>query len=88
MITQDIVVENRKEDEVTNSELLMAKISESGLKFSFIASKLGITRAGLYKKVNNQSQFKQTELYMLCMLLGINTLAEIKAIFFNLEVSK
>ena len=73
---------------MTNSELLMAKIEESGLKFSFIASKLGITRAGLYKKVHNKSQFKQTELYILCDLLRLTSLDEIVEIFFKVEVDQ
>ena len=69
---------------MNNSELLMSKISDSGLKVSFIAAKLGITRSGLYKKVHNQSLFNQREIYILCQLLGIKTLEEIKAIFFNI----
>lgn len=73
---------------MTNSELLMEKINENGLKVSFVASKLGITRAGLYNKVRNRTQFNQTELKMLCGLLHIDTFEEMDAIFFNNDVGK
>ena len=44
---------------LTDSKKLNEIISESGIT---IASKLGITREGLYKKLNNETEFKASEI--------------------------
>lgn len=57
---------------MTNTELLKAKIDESGYKLKYIASKLGITYYGFLKKVNNDTEFKASEIQALCDLLNIS----------------
>ena len=49
-----------------------------------IASCLGITVQGLDKKLNNESEFKASELYTLSNLLGIDIGS---SIFFNKDVN-
>lgn len=50
---------------MTNTELLNKTILESGLKRQYLADKLGITRWGLTKKIENQSEFKASEIVIL-----------------------
>lgn len=57
---------------MTNTELLKRKIDESGYKLKYIASKLGITYYGFLKKVNNDTEFKASEIQALCDLLNIS----------------
>lgn len=57
---------------MTNTELLKAKIDESGYKLKYIASRLGITYYGFLKKVNNDTEFKASEIQALCDLLNIS----------------
>ena len=67
---------------MTDVQLLRKKIEESGYKLRFIASKIGITYACLLKKINNQSEFKASEIMILCDLLNIG-LEEKEHIFFT-----
>ena len=71
---------------MTNVKLLRKKIDESGYKISYIASRLGITPQGLYLKLNGTNQFKSKEIQILCELLDISDLYEMKSIFFATEV--
>lgn len=64
-----------------NTELLKAKIDESGYKLKYIASRLGITYYGFLKKVNNETEFKVSEIKILGKLLNL-TREEIDNIFF------
>lgn len=56
---------------MTNTILLEEYISKSGYKKSFIAQTLGITAYALALKINNKSEFKATEIDILCKLLNI-----------------
>lgn len=67
---------------MTNTELLKDKIQKSGLKMSFIADALEISRQLLWKKVNNLTPFNQYEIEKLCKLLNITSLREKERIFF------
>lgn len=67
---------------MTDTKLLTCKIDESGLKRAFIAEKLGLSPYGLSKKINNESEFKGSEIKLLCQILNIKTLKEKEAIFF------
>ena len=40
---------------MTDTEKLNDAISESGIKITAIANKLGISREGFYKKLNNET---------------------------------
>jgi hypothetical protein len=66
---------------MTNKKMLEEYIEQSGYKKSFIAKKLGITSYGFILKVNNKSEFKATEIEVLCTLLNIDVEARM-AIFF------
>lgn len=66
---------------MTNTELLRKKIDDSGYKLRFIAEKIGITYQGFLKKINNETEFKATEIQILCELLNID-IQEKEEIFF------
>ena len=66
---------------MTNTALLEQYIEKSGYKKSFIAEQLGLTAYGLTLKVNNKSEFKASEMTILCKLLKINA-KDKEAIFF------
>lgn len=57
---------------MTDSELLKKKISESGISISHIAKKIGISREGLYKKINNISEFKASEIFAIKEILNLS----------------
>lgn len=70
-------------EKMTNTELLEQKIQESGYKKSYIAKAIGLkSTSGLTKKIRNESEFKATEIDILCDLLKINSLSERQKIFF------
>ena len=66
---------------MTNTALLEQYIEKSGYKKSFIAEQLGITAYGFTLKVNNKSEFKASEMTILCNLLKIIA-GDKEAIFF------
>ena len=68
---------------MTNTDKLKATIKEKGLKQGYIASQLGITSYGFANKMNNKTEFKATEIQMLCQLLDIKSLEEKESIFFT-----
>lgn len=70
---------------MTNSTLLEHYINKSGYKKSFIAEQLGLTAYGFTLKVNNKSEFKASEMTVLCKLLKINS-RDKEAIFFAKQV--
>jgi len=68
---------------MTDTKLLEQKIDESGYKRSYIAKAIGLKSAyGLAKKINNETEFKATEINALCELLKIDSLEEKELIFF------
>lgn len=72
---------------MTNTELLTEKIDVSGYKRSYIAKAIGLkSTQGLAKKINNETEFKGSEISALCKLLKIDSLEERQAIFFADEV--
>ena len=70
---------------MTNTKKKKKKIDESGYKLRFIASKLGITYQGFLKKINNETEFKASEMQILRELLNLMD-AEFEQIFFTLNV--
>ena len=73
---------------MTNTTLLKQLIKENGLKLSFIAEKLGISRTALYKKIEGLVPFNGPEIKIMCELLHLQTWAKIKPVFFADGVSK
>lgn len=72
---------------MTNKELLNERIEKSGMKKSYIAKVLGMAPGSLSRKIASQRDFKASEINALCELLGIDTLEEKEAIFFNQKVA-
>lgn len=70
---------------MTNTRLLREKIDESGYKLRFIAKQLRITYQGFLNKINNESEFKASEIQILSELLRLSE-TERDAIFFTQNV--
>lgn len=70
---------------MTNTPLLEKLIDESGYKRSYLAKCLGITAYALAMKINNKSEFKPSEIDILCELLNIDVDTRM-AIFFAKKV--
>lgn len=68
---------------MTDTDALMGVIKKSGLKIKYIAECLGLSYYGLKLKINNQQEFKTSEVTILCKLLGITSLEEKEKIFFT-----
>ncbi len=67
---------------MTDSARLNELIQKSGYKMKYLAGQLGLTPFGLSKKINNVTEFKASEIDILCRLLGIKSLSEKERIFF------
>lgn len=66
---------------MTNSECLRKKVEDSGITFTFLAEKIGITRESLYKKMRNETEFKASEISSVAQVLRLSQ-KEINEIFF------
>ena len=64
-----------------DTELLDKAIEKSGLKPSFIADKLGISRQAYNRKRQGQVAFRKSEVYVMCDLLRLSD-SEGNQIFF------
>lgn len=73
---------------MTNTALLEKLIKDSGLKLSFIAEKLGMSRQALHRKIKGLVQFTGPEIKALCELLNLQEWARIKPVFFADNVDK
>lgn len=67
---------------MTNTSELERLIKDSGLKKSYIAKALKISRQALKNKMDNKSVFTSTEISLLCELLKITSLKDKEKIFF------
>ena len=67
---------------MTNTEELERIIAESGLKKSYIAKTLNLSRQGFKNKCENKSPFTSKEISGLCELLNITKLVDKEKIFF------
>lgn len=56
---------------MVNTNLLKARIIETGMDKRIIAEKLGISPTSLNYKINNRTQFKANEIQALSSILGI-----------------
>ena len=68
---------------MTDSEALSKAIENSGLKLTFIANKLELSREGFYKKLNNQTEFKASEIVKLQDILNLSNKERDKISFTN-----
>lgn len=62
-------------------------IKDSGLKKSYIADKIGMSRQGFYLKLNGERQFSQSEIMGLKEVLRLSD-KQFMRIFFNESVGK
>lgn len=67
---------------MTDTKRLREIVNESGLKYQFIAEKMGLSRFGLMKKIENETEFKTSEVEKLCEILHIDSVEERMEIFF------
>lgn len=67
---------------MTDTTKLREMIRERGLKLKFIAEKLGITTYGLKLKIENEHEFKPSEIVIMCDILDIKSLKVKEEIFF------
>lgn len=58
-------------------------IADKGVKLSFIAEELGISRDSLRNKLNNKFEFKSSEIRGISLMLGLTP--EQTIYFFNLN---
>jgi DNA-binding phage protein len=66
---------------MVNTKALMQAVKRSGLKISGIADKMGMSRASLYRKTHNVTDFTVSETEMFCRVVGVTTKAEKAEIF-------
>ena len=66
---------------MTDTKMLKKKISDSGISITHIAKKIGITREGFYKKLNNETEFKASEICIIKQILNLS-IEERDEIFF------
>lgn len=67
---------------MTNTEMLEDLIRQKGIKKSFLAEKLGVTRQTFDSYLKNRSEFRVSQVNTLCEVLGIEDPAIKEAIFF------
>ena len=67
---------------MTNRELLEQKIKQKGLKKGFIAEAIGVSRSTFCALLGGKSEFKVSQIRVLCELLDIHDDETVKAIFF------
>ena len=70
-----------------NNDLLKKVISDSGIKVSFLAEKMGISRQSLHMKINGERRFDQGEIMSLKTNLHLSD-EQFMQIFFNSDVDK
>ena len=73
---------------MVNTDLLKQLIGQKGLKYSFIAKKLGISDTSWRNKLENKTSFKLGEVSILCQLLEIIDLELKEKVFFAKKVEK
>lgn len=56
---------------MTNSSRFRAVVAERGMKYKFLAQELGLSPYGLQKKIDNDSEFKASEIEKLSILLSL-----------------
>ena len=70
---------------MTNTQLLLEYVEQSGLKRNYIARMLGISTYALAQKIHNIREFKASEIYTFCRILRITSSDVMEAIFFAEE---
>lgn len=68
---------------MTNTKLLEEAIQRNGVKKGFLAEQLGVSRATFSALLRNETEFRASQIRVLCEILHINDPAEMEAIFFT-----
>lgn len=68
---------------MTDSRKLSNEITDSGITITAIANKIGITREGFYKKLNNETEFKASEISTLQKILRLSNKKRDEIFFAN-----
>lgn len=71
---------------MTDGNAVRKLISDKGLKLLYVAEMLGISRFSLSLKLNNDREFKTSEVAALCDLLEIKDLKQKEKLFFAKKV--
>ncbi|MCL2107785.1 MAG: helix-turn-helix domain-containing protein [Oscillospiraceae bacterium] len=71
---------------MTNSQLLISIIKESGFKLKAVAKKMNLSPYGLQRKINNTVEFKAGEISRLCKILNIESCQQKEQIFLPIKV--
>lgn len=72
---------------MVNTEMLNARINNSGFKKEYISDQLGISPTSLRNKMKNRTKFNASEIEKLIRMLSIDA-SEVYSIFFTELVSK
>lgn len=67
---------------MTDTQMLKDAIIESGVTITWLSCKMGLSREGLYKKINGETEFKGSEIAALTTLLHLTT-EKRETIFFS-----
>lgn len=70
---------------MTDTKLLREAIDKSGMSITFISNEIGISRGALYKKINNITEFKASEITKLSKILSLSNKSR-DGIFFGTKV--
>ncbi len=62
---------------MTNTLELEVAIKRAGLTKREVVKQLGLSHMGFYKKINNITEFKASEIMKLCDILNIKNIGEI-----------
>jgi DNA-binding phage protein len=68
---------------MTDTQALLDVINDKGLKLTFIAKKIGLSRYSLYNKIHNKSYFNAAEIQALCKVLDIKSTVTKDKLFFK-----
>ena len=71
------ILQQERRIKMTNKEELEIAILRAGLTKHEVAKKLGLSDMGFYKKLNNQTEFKASEIAALQKMLHIKSINEI-----------
>jgi hypothetical protein len=66
---------------MTDTKLLRNLIDASGLKYKYIAKKLGLSAYGLQLKIENDNEFKASEITKFCEILNLDMQTRDKVFF-------
>jgi predicted transcriptional regulator len=70
-------IQDERGDNMTNKLELEIAIKRSGLTKRDLAKKIGLSEMGLYKKINNITEFKASEIVAISEILDIKNKEEI-----------